>query len=251
MLSELHQKPRTTNTLSKQRLAAISHHFLSEIDERSPIWKNTAVVPVLLSSRNDDHIVYELDRSFNRQQRSSMVLNIESQLMGSNALSSAVAGSAAAQTSDNSQLPDFCLIPVTSPTTTLALKCKRVVMVVHASLGGVRAAYNQLAFLASLETRFDVCVVMFGANTSKDARRFFNFLCNNAQSLLALKLECGGFLLEDEDGRYAAEQTAEGDTATDMDGVARGILGSFSPKRAPRPDGPQLAAPAGVAAYLS
>jgi hypothetical protein len=125
------------------------------------------------------------------------------------------------------------------------------VLVAHASLGGVRAAYNQLAFLASLETQFDVCVVMFGAKNTKSARRFFNFLCDNAQSLLALKLECGGFLLQDENDQPAAERCAEDDTAINMDGVAQGILDSFSPQRANRAASAQLAAPTGVSAYLT
>ena len=72
--------------ISKHRLADISHHFLSEANERLPVWQNTIIMPVLLSSKNDDYIVYELDRAFNQQKRSSMVLNIESKLATTNSL---------------------------------------------------------------------------------------------------------------------------------------------------------------------
>ena len=163
---------------SKHRLTDISHHFLSDENERLPAWKNTFIIPVLLSSKNDDYIVYELDKMFNKQKRSSMVLNIEASLneMGSLAALFPRKSEDLSEQTKNQTLPDFCLIPVTSTSSTLALQSDRLIIAVHSSLPGVRAAYNQLAFLATLETDFNVCVIMIGAKTTSEAKRFFRFI---------------------------------------------------------------------------
>ena len=254
-------RPQHANNyiMSKHRLAEISHHFLSDGDERLPAWQNTYVIPVLLGARKDDHIVYELNRAFNRQQRCSMVLNIESHLATGNSFAALVPKKVSETISENAEtspennseepaLPEFCLIPVTSPSTTLALQSDRLILVVHASLGGVRIAYNQLAFLASLGTDFNVCVVMLDAKTTQDAKRYFEFLCDSAQSLLALELECGGFLLQK--GADDFDCTVTTNDTTGVDGVVEGILQKFT-RGVPRPIATSLSAPTGPAAYLT
>lgn len=217
---------------SKHRLTDISHHFLSNENERLPAWKNTFIIPVLLSSKNDDYIVYELDKVFNKQKRSCMVLNIEASLNEMDSLAPIIAANNkenAENENADQPLPDFCLIPVTSTSTTLALQSDRLIIAVHSSLPGVRAAYNQLAFLASLETDFNVCVIMIGARSISDAKRFFQFLCDSADSFLALELECGGFLLQDSDGIVPTKDDDE-DVATNLKDVAKGILSDLSTK---------------------
>lgn len=259
---------------SKHRLAEISHHFLSDENERSPAWKNTSIIPIILGSRHDDYIVYELDRSFNQQNKSSMVLNIENRFVTNEMSPTFPEGvtttTASEMTSQETEMPDLCLVPVTSPSTTLALQSDRFIIAVHTSLGGIRIAYDQLAFMASLDTDFTVCVVMLDAKTTQDAKRFFGFLCDSAKSLLALKLECGGYLLRDSHSRSAngssvndssandssvnnnaanAAGTADA-VATDLVGVAKEILRTF----APRIQGAaitHLSAPAGPAGLLS
>ena len=223
---------------SKHRLAEISHHFLSDENERSPAWKNTSIIPIILGSRHDDYIVYELDRSFNHQNKSCMVLNIENRFasneMSPKLLEGASTTTSSETTSQETEMPDLCLVPVTSPSTTLALQSDRFIIAIHTSLGGVRIAYDQLAFMASLDTDFTVCVVMLDAKTIQDAKRFFGFLCDSAKSLLALKLECGGYLLRDshdpsENEHAANTDGSSDDVATNLEGVAKEILRKFSP----------------------
>lgn len=235
--------------MSRNRLAEISHHFLSEHNEADPgrpgkqssAWHNTQVIPVLLGNKSDDYIVYELDRAFNRQHFDSMVLNIEGHI--NSAYSSPVSEKFSAQSlakEDSEQvLPPYCLVPVTSPATTLALRSERLVITVHASLPGVRIAYNQLAFLASLNTRFHVCVVMFGARSHEHAQRFFDFLDNNAQSMLHINLVCGGHLL--------AQELPDRDNSGCIE-AARFIASTFSKAR---PTPTALEPVTGPAAYLS
>ena len=214
-------------TGSKHRLTDIGHHFLSNEDERLPVWKNTFIIPVLLSSKTDDYIVYALDQAFNQQHRSSMVLNVEASLNEMGSLTPIMPGKSANDDAEQA-IPDFCLIPVTSTSTTLALQSDKLIIAVHASLAGVRAAYSQLAFLASLETDFNVFVVMLGAKTSSEAERFYQFLCDSSESLLALDLECGGFLLQKEKGFPSTEENKLG-VATDIPSVAKCLLHEFTP----------------------
>lgn len=245
------------NTIrSKHRLAEISHHFLSNENERLPAWANTRVIPVLLASKTDDYVVYELNHAFNRQNSSSMVLNIENRLALNNHLS-ALANDEAIDEKDGG-LPDYCLIPASSPSTTLALQSDRLIIAVHASLAGVRIAYDQLSFMASLETEFNVCVIMLGASNKTAAKRFFEFLCDNAQSLLSLELECGGYLLQNDkavsEGASEKIEDAEIESeniATDLNGVAANLLRQLSPCVKDRLATTRLAAPGGPAALLS
>jgi hypothetical protein len=248
---------------SKHRLAEISHHFLSNEDERSPAWQDTTIIPVLLGSKHDDYIVYELNRAFNRhdgnQKNSSMVLNIEGRLTTSSTpspfMESLVTETSSNNDPEKCSMPDYCLVPVTSSPTTMALQSDRFIIAVHASLPGVRIAYDQLAFMASLETDFKVCVIMLDAKNMRDAKRFFGFLCDNAQSLLALELECGGFLLQDDDNtspiNYTVKtESTDEDIATDLDSVANEILRKFT-SGINHMTASQLSAPAGVAGLLS
>jgi hypothetical protein len=261
MPNNIHSNKQTKNNAirSKHRLAEISHHFLSNENERLPAWENTTVIPVLLGSKNDDYVVYELDRAFNRQNSSSMVLNIENRLATSNNLAALASATLPAENANDddeeTSLPDYCLIPASSPSTTLALQSDRIIIAVHSSLGGVRIAYDQLAFMASLNTDINVCVIMLGAKSKSAAKRFFGFLCDNAQSLLSLELECGGYLLQDSghitgDDVEDAEIT-EDDIATDLDGVAANLLRQLTPRFKRNLSATRLAAPIGPAALLS
>lgn len=247
---------RKGHAASKHRLTDISHHFLSNENERLPAWKNTFIIPVLLSSKNDDYIVYELDKMFNKQKRTSMVLNIEASLNEMGSLQAIIPKNNEEHTEHKPEkaLPDFCLIPVTSTSSTLALQSDRLIIAVHSSLPGVRAAYNQLAFLATLETDFNVCVIMIGAKSTKEAKRFFRFLNDSSESFLALELECGGFLLEDSEGIIPTKEDDQ-EIATNLQDVAQGILSDLSSGKGRtvvrEGDSTHLPSPPGVSLYLT
>lgn len=194
MHHEAEKRPARINRLkSRQRLSEISHHFLSDSESREPVWRNTQLVPILIGSKNHDYLVYQLERAFNHQHRTSMVLNIEGRMDPMRPFCQDISQyfSAHALQADESGrlLPDFCLVPVTSPATTLALRCEHLVLAMHASLPGLRIAYNQLSFLASLKTDFRVGIVVHGARTSAEGQRFYSFLRRNAKSLLATEIQ--------------------------------------------------------------
>jgi len=216
-----------TPTRSRDRLTDISHYFLSEVGARPPIWQHTTVIPLLLGSRHDDYVVYALERAFEQQHRSCMVLNVENQ-PATAAAPALQPNTVAPQDDAEHSLPELALVPLTSTGTTLALQCERILIAVDSSLSGVRRAYEQLAFLASLETDLTVGIIMVNARRTGDAERFFRFLCDSSQSLLELSLECAGFLLDVD----AERPTGQCPVATDIDGVASGILRALAPRSA-------------------
>ncbi len=225
-----HAHAESNTPFSKHRLAQISHYFLNDTNEHLPIWKNTTIIPVLLGSRNDDYIAYELSHALNCQNSSSMVLKIENCLAASHHRS--VLANNITPTlntlKDGAEidLPDYCLIPVLSPSTTLTLKSDCLLIAVQASLSGVRIAYEQLAFIASINTDFTIYVIILGAQTKATAKRFFGFLYKNAQVLLSLKLECGGYLLHNRHHIEEAKNGAakDGQIATDLSSIASSLL---------------------------
>ncbi|MCF6338184.1 MAG: hypothetical protein L3J84_09580 [Gammaproteobacteria bacterium] len=224
----------SSTTLAKHHLAQISHYFLSDINEYPPVWKNTTIIPVLLGSRNDDYIAYELSHAFNCQNRSSMVLKIESCLTVSNdfsVLANNIMPTLVTHNDDEKiNFPDYCLIPASSPSPTLILKSDCLLIAVQASLSGVRIAYARLALIASLNAGFTIYVVILGAQTQTVAKRFFGFLYKNAQALLSLKLECGGYLLHNNnpiDGVKNVETENE-EIATDLNSIAGNLLRQIS-----------------------
>lgn len=251
-----HENQQAVNAIrSKHRLAEISHHFLSEGNERLPAWEKTTVIPVLLGSKNDDYVVYELNHAFNCQDNCSMVLNIENRLSASDNVCPIIDP---ASGEEESAMPEYCLIPASSPSTALALKSDRIIIAVRASLAGIRIAYDQLAFLASLDTDLSVCVVMLEAKTIKDAKRFFGFLRQSAHSLLSLEIECGGYLLqtnphiaEEKNFDLQDSEIEEGNIATSFEGVATTLLKKFTTAIKSGPDVSRLIAPTGPAALLS
>jgi len=232
---------KSNTTFSKYQLAQISHYFLSDTNEHLPIWKNTAIIPVLLGSKNDDYVVYELSHAFNYQNSSSMVLKIENCLAAPNHLSvlanNITPTLVTHKDGEEINLPDYCLIPASSPSTTLALKSDYLLIAVQASLSGVRIAYEQLAFIASLNTDFTIFVIILGAQTKATAKRFFGFLYKNARILLSLKLECGGYLLHNNSYIDAMKNVETGDEeiATDLNGIASSLLRQFLSHNKGRP----------------
>lgn len=224
----------SNTTLSKHHLTQISHYFLSDINEHPPIWENTTIIPVLLGSRNDDYIAYELSHAFNCQNRSSMVLKIKGCLTVSNdfsVLANNIMPTLVTHNDDEEiNLPDYCLIPSSSPSPSLILKSDCLLIAVQASLSGVRIAYERLAFIASLNADFTIYIIILDAQTQATAKRFFGFLYKNAQVLLSLKLECGGYLLHNNNPINGVKnvETENEKIATDLNSIASSLLRQFS-----------------------
>lgn len=189
---------------SRHRLADISHHFLSEKDEQAAPWRKTRLIPLLMISRNDDFVAYLLEQALKQQGRSCVVLNMEGQ------------GETLAGQDDEADAPEICLLPLTSPGSTLAIPHSKLLMAVPASLPGVRLAYHRLAMLAEQASRLTVHIIMLDARSEKHGERYFSFLRDSAASLLSLQLEEAGVLYRQQD----ADGESYGGTAQ----IAQGIL---------------------------
>jgi hypothetical protein len=236
-------RPNPGSSYSRHRLADISHLYLSDEAERLSQWHNTLIMPVMLVSKNDDYLVYQLEQAMKRHDRSCLVLNIENQL-GPEALAAKHARNAdAAQAS----APNVCLIPLTATSTIPVLKTNRLLLAVPASLPGVRLAYNHLATLASFDLDLTVHVVMLEADSQEDAQRYFKFLSNSARNFLAVDIQYSGFLLRDGAQLHTANADAAPAIPHGMDEIAETLLRSRTPQPGkPRPPtlGRKAASPA-------
>ncbi len=175
---------------SRRRLTDISHHFLSETGERAAPWQKTRLVPLLLVCREDDFVAYLLESALRQQHHSCSVLNIENQA----GVVSIPAAAPAPLTDDNKSAPDICLLPLTSPGSTLAIPHNKRLMAVPTSLPGVRLAYHQLAQLAEQQSRLTVNIIMLDARSEDHGERYFSFLRDSACSLLSLEVKSAGVL---------------------------------------------------------
>lgn len=175
-----------TSLSSRQRLADISHHFLSGKGEQPAPWQKTRLIPLLLISRKDDFVAYLIKGALQRDDQHCTVLNIENQ---------SSLGSLSASIKNESQTtPDICLLPLTSPASILAIPHNKLLMAVPASLPGMRLAYHRLAQLAEQKSHLTVNIIMLDARSEKHGARYFSFLCNSAQSLLSLDIKSLGAL---------------------------------------------------------
>lgn len=186
--------PRT----SRQRLADISHHFLSDADEHPAPWQKTRLIPLLLIDRADDYVAYLIKAALEQDQHTCSVLNIENQ----------TGPFSAPLTNNHPTAPDICLLPFTSPGSILAIPHEKLLMAVPASLPGVRLAYHQLAQLAAQKNHLTVHIIMLDGRDEQHAQRYFSFLKDNANSLLCQDIASIGALSQ------RPESTSNGDAAT-------------------------------------
>ncbi len=207
---------------SRQRLADISHHFLSDKGEQSAPWQKTCLIPLLLVCREDDFVVYLLKTALQQHHRNCVVLNIENQ-PDPLSISKSMAG-------EKDGAPDICLLPLTSPGSTLAIPHNKLLMAVPTSLPGIRLAYHHLAQLAEQGSRLTVSIIMLDARSEKHGERYFSFLSDSAKSLLSLEVKSAGVLYR--------RQTSSDETYGGTDKIIRNILmdegkhasPAFSPK---------------------
>lgn len=185
---------------SRRRLADISHHFLSEKGERAPPWRKTRLIPLLLTCREDDFVAYLLESALRRHHHSCSVLNIEN---GPSPVSMAEPASTALADKKEGA-PDICLLPLTSPGSTLAIPHDKLLMAVPTSLPGVRLAYHHLAQLAELQSHLTVNILMFDARSERHGERYFSFLSDSASALLSLDIKSAGVLYRQETASDAA-----------------------------------------------
>ncbi|HEC18584.1 MAG TPA: hypothetical protein ENI97_04510, partial [Gammaproteobacteria bacterium] len=154
---------------SRHRLVDISHHFLSEKGERAVPWRKTRLIPLLLVCREDDFVAYLLERALRQHHHSCSVLNIENQPGPVSIPTSA----SAPLPSEKENAPEICLLPLTSPGSTLAIPHNKLLMAVPTSLPGVRLAYHHLAQLAEQQSHLTVNIIMLDARSEKQGERYF------------------------------------------------------------------------------
>jgi len=177
----------------------------------------------------DDFVAYLLESALRQRHHSCSVLNIENQP----GLVSLPTSASMPLASEQEGAPDICLLPLTSPGSTLAIPHNKLLMAVPTSLPGVRLAYHHLAQLAEQQSHLTVNIIMLDARSEKHGERYFSFLSDSACSLLSLEVKSAGVLYRQEsagDEAYGGTDRVVGNILKDRGkGAAAGLENSPAP----------------------
>jgi hypothetical protein len=210
---------------SRERLSRISHHFLSDDESYTPPPVSQAnipmetsnkqpeentqtfVLPILMSLQQEHYFpVYALSQALLAHKTSSAVLLVEGELTSSSCSTVFKPHGSTPTTADQTSLqdllqqtgyqhePDVYLIPVAGVTSPYVATSRRLLIPAEASLNGVRSAYLQLKWLASLRQDLDIGLIMLNTDDPAWARRCFDKLATGARMFLDITITSYGYL---------------------------------------------------------
>lgn len=210
---------------SRERLAQISHHFLS--DDMPPVTltatqTNTGshaitgndrgnpaqpyILPVLMNPLLEFHFpVYALSQALLGYKTSSAVILVEGETQSSTSSTVFTPHEHTGQAIDQCLItellqqgrqhgPDICLIPVAAINSPCVIASRRVLIPVQATLNGIRYAYLQLKRLASVGQNIDTGVFIVDCEDPAWARRCFDKLAAGAITFLDQTITSYGYL---------------------------------------------------------
>jgi len=179
---------------SRQRLEQISHHFLSMPQAPPDACPAPFLLPVLLDSEDSHFPLHAFTQAFAARGRACTVLypkweqGQETPLTTDQLLEEELRHS--------TPLPEVCLVAVSHCRHPLVQQSGRALLLVHASLEGVRDAYLHLKQIAAGEGRLMVGVIMLGGRDRTAVRRYFSKLATASRRFLNWELMGFGCLLD-------------------------------------------------------
>jgi hypothetical protein len=220
---------------SKERLAQISHHFLSEPPVAVDTAHRPSFMPVLLNDVADVWVAHCIARALTTRKRPSTVVYVEREMQQAaldtranidrrglvvpltrrgdwhdhNAAQLRLLKAVGTQNSQHK----FCLIPISNMQTTVLELFDRLLMPVAPGLDGLRSAYIRIKRLSGNATPA-IGVTIIDCDTEEDARLYFDKLAVAALRFLGQRLMyCG----------YIPRYFAHGDGAPPLNSAAEGI----------------------------
>jgi len=178
---------------SRRRLEQISHHFLSRPPAAPEARPAPFLLPVLLDSEDSRFPLHAFTQAFAARGRSCTMLypkweqGQETPVTTDQLLEEALRHS--------TPLPEVCLVAVSHCRHPLVQQSSRALLLVHASLEGVRDAYLHLKQLAAGKGRLTVGVIMLGVRDRTAVRHYFNKLATAGRQFLNWELTGFGCLL--------------------------------------------------------
>ena len=183
---------------SSSRLAEISARFRDDAQQLTQGNDPCRAIPFLLDSVDQHWITDDLARILTQRGHRCTLRHFGE--------TSAITPPARqAQVSAASASDEYCLLAVTSPGTLLRYGIDHVVLLVPATLDGIRIAYQRIKLLSQHGSP-DIGIVLVGPRDQHAAWRYFRKLAVGALRYLDVPLLNLGFLPE----QVAPEQDAEG-----------------------------------------
>ncbi|TCK19200.1 hypothetical protein DFR30_2497 [Thiogranum longum] len=173
---------------SSDRLARISARFLSDIPETPGSEGTCQTIPFLLDNAGQSWVTHDLCQVLSQRGHKSMLCHLDEPWTGEPRDLSSEPG---ARTKGNR----YCLVPVTSVETVRAARFDHIVLLVPASLEGVRAAYRRIKLLNE-EQPVETGIVIVGPRDQHAAWRYFRKLAVASLRYLDVPLLNLGFLPE-------------------------------------------------------
>ncbi len=238
---------------ARQRLAGISHYFLSEpgtvTAEKPPALTVTQLLPVLVDSELTQIFVYALARALHARGITALVLHVESGLRSTDPRSSALCSQLDSPASLRRHLedglggtkppPQVCLIPVANPVNPHLREYGCAVMAVRPSPDGLKRAYLTIKQLALRQIPIRIAVIVVGTTKETEGRQYYDRLAAGAMRFLGRTLGYIGSVIMPEAGStYSLCATAPDFLGDIVDGLVRdGLLCTDSSGRTASPNG--------------
>ena len=197
---------------SKDRLKDISHHFLggsvegdsNGVEDVKPV----VFLPVLLESDEQDAFVYGINSFLNTRTRSSLVINVDSAFKEGLPVDNKLDLELTKKQEINRKrifnhlkslddTPDLCLLPFVSSKISLLRDNDFLLVVVPASLKGVRKIFRSIEELCSGLNNMTVGVVVTYANSLQMSQLCYDVIANSLENFLDVKPVLLGHLLSD------------------------------------------------------
>jgi len=249
-------RPERGTLGTRERLAGISHYFLSEPEsaatEKQTKSKNTYLLPVLVDSELTQVFVYALARALHARGVTSLVLHVESSLRGTDPRSSSLCSQLDSPAALHMRLkddlggakppPHVCLIPVTNPSNPHLREYERALIAVAASLPGLKRSYLSIKQLAVEQIPTQIGTIIVGATSHDHGRQFFDRLAAGAMRFLGRTLTYIGSVITPGSGHTDDDlgANAPGFLSNVVDALIRdGFLGTDAGNAAVIQDDPQ------------
>ncbi|MHB8345701.1 MAG: hypothetical protein ACYDHM_00700 [Acidiferrobacterales bacterium] len=208
---------------TRERLSGISQYFLSEPDagatgqRASPC--EPRLLPVLVDSELTQGFVYALARALHTRGLTAIVLHVESSLRSADPRSSSLRSRLdlpanlrrhlREELGESKQPPRVCLIPVTDPGDPHLREYERTLIAVGASLPALKRSYLHIKRLAVDGVPAGIGVIVVGAASDEDVRRYSGRLAAAAMRFLGRTLVPVGGVVTPDAATNPADNTGE------------------------------------------
>ena len=196
---------REEKNRSRERLALISHHFLSEQATETSVRKGPQILPVLLTSEDDHNLIYSIARTFHAIGISTSVLHTERSLREADPRASNFCGNLCDSSvvdymlgealNENKPPPDLCLIPSTGLPEKQG-NIHQLLMIVPATGDGLRNAFLCIKKWTYNDMELRIGIAIAHVTDQAQARVYYEKLATGVDRFLGSEIRYMGCMLK-------------------------------------------------------